>query len=75
MNRRDEALRESNVDEQWTGRCLQTPPIRFGPLTSGYQQAYGRKRPEGAQEPTNGQDRITAHVAWKVPSGRSTSPS
>ena len=58
------------VDERWTPRCLQTPPSLRPALTCRHPRAYGQPRPEGAREPTNGHDRITAHVAWTVPSGR-----
>ena len=61
---------ERDVDERWTGRCVQTPHKPSVPLTTARVAAYRRPRPEGALEPTNGQDDITAHVAWQVPSGR-----
>ena len=58
------------VDERWIARCVPTPHTPSVPLTDDHRHAYRRPRPEGALEPTNGQDDITAHVAWKVPSGR-----
>ena len=60
---------ERGVDERWMKRCLQTPLQVAAALTDGHPCAYVRPRPDGAREPTNGHDDISAHVAWKVPSG------
>jgi hypothetical protein len=50
-------------------RCVKaTVPVARA-LTGDLGLSYGRARPEGAREPTNGHDRITAHVVWTVPSG------
>jgi hypothetical protein len=57
------------VDEGWMARCAEAPVPTADALTRAAAGAYGQRRPEGAWEPTNGHDRITAHVAWTVPSG------
>ena len=71
---RPSGVRGRPVDRWWIERCIATTPSSGRALTPLRQGSYRRSRPEGAREPTNGHDRITAHVAWRVPSGRSVSP-